>query len=300
MATHVESTLPNILAFCRTYELGNFTRAAKALQLTPAAVSRSVARLERALGVALFRRTTRELRVTAEGRRYYDKCAAAVALLAEAERDLAGAERGVRGLVRLSVPTTYGLAQLLPRLTGFGDKYPDVELEIQVSNQSIDFVREDFDLAIRMGVISDAGLVARKLGEFSVGVFASPRYLRQHGEPRAVEELAQHRCIAFMMPRTSLPLPWLFAAPNQQITVSSRLRCLEDPAAGVALAMAGEGLFQAYHFLAASALARGALVEVLRARAGRTRPFSLVYPRGRGRAAATRAVIEFVLASTPA
>jgi DNA-binding transcriptional LysR family regulator len=295
MPPTVESTLPNILSFCRTYEHGSFTRAARALQVTPAAVSRSVARLERALGASLFRRTTRELRPTAEGRAYYEKCAAAVALLAEAERELFDSAEQGSGLVRLSAPTTYGLHRLLPRLAGFRQRHPAIDLELQISNQSADFVREGFDLAIRMGTISDAGLIARKLGDFSLGVFASPAYLRRCGEPLTPDELAEHDTIAFLMPRTGLALPWLFAAPPLELPLRSSLRVLEDPLGGIALARAGEGLFQTYHFLVERELAAGELIEVLPSRAGRTRPFSLIYPKSRTRSRAVRAVISFVL-----
>lgn len=297
MPSTPESTLPNILSFCRTYEHGSFTLAARALQVTPAAVSRSVARLERALGVTLFHRTTRVLRPTALGRAYYEKCAAAVSLLAEAEQALTDTADEARGVVRLSVPTTYGLHRLLPRLGGFSARHPGIELEVQVSNQSADLVRDGFDLAIRMGAISAPGLVARKLGDFSLGVFASPAYLRRHGEPSTLDDLADHRTLAFLMPRTGLPLPWLFSNPTAEhsIHATSSLRVLDDPLGGIALCRAGCGLYQTYHFLVEPDLAAGTLVEVLPDRANRTRPFSLIYRKDRARARAVRAVISMLL-----
>src|SRR4051812_26075420 len=121
MSAKLETTLSSLLAFCRTFEEGSFTRAAKVLRVTPAAVSRSVARLEGSLGATLFRRTTRELRPSVEGTAYYAKCAAALALLEGAERDLSEGASSPGGVVRLSIPTTYGLHVLLPRLGGFGE-----------------------------------------------------------------------------------------------------------------------------------------------------------------------------------
>ncbi len=293
----LESTLPNLLSFCRTFERGSFTQAAKALRVTPAAVSRSVARLERALGATLFRRTTRELRPTAKGRAYYEKCAAALRLLAVGEQELLEAEGGPapHGLVRVSMPTTYGLRRLLPKMDGFRQRYPDIELELHVSNQNIDFVREGFDMAVRMGVIDDASMVARKLGDFPQGVFASPEYLGRRGAPRSVTEIADHDCIAFVMPSTGRVLPWLFAAPNRELLPPPRVRCAEDPHGGIALCKAGLGLFQTYRFLVEDELARGELVEVLRARGGRTRRFSLLYPKDGQRSRAVRAVADFIL-----
>lgn len=296
--TALESTLPNLSAFCRTFELGSFTRAAKALRVTPAAVSRAVARLEDSLGTALFRRTTRALQPTAQGRTYYERCAAALRLLEEGERALAEdeAEAGARGLVRLSVNTTYGLRRLLPRLLGFRERHPAIELEVHVSNTNVDFVREGYDLAIRQGAIEDAGLVARKLGDFPLGVFASPRYLAAAGSVRSVDDLANHRCIAFVLPRTGRAMPWVFAEPSAEVAPACALRCIEDPHGGIALALAGEGLYQTYRFLVEGELARGELVEVLASRAGRTRKFSLLYPKAATRSAAVRVVIDEILA----
>jgi len=292
----LESTLPNLSAFCRTFELGSFTRAAKALRVTPAAVSRAVARLEDYLGTVLFRRTTRALQPTAKGRAYYERCAAALRLLEDGERALAEDEPGARGLVRLSVSTTYGLRWLLPRLGGFRDRHPEIELEVQVSNTNVDFVREGYDLAIRQGAIEDAGMVARKLGDFALGVFASPRYLAAAGTVRSIDDLANHRCIAFVLPRTGRAMPWVFADPSTELVPTCALRCIEDPQGGIALALAGEGLYQTYRFLVDGELARGELVEVLASRAGRTRKFSLLYPKAAPRSPAVRAVIDEILA----
>lgn len=295
MAT-LDSTLPNLLAFCRTLETGSFTRAAAALRVTPAAVSRAVARLEGALGTTLFRRTTRALQPTAKGRAYYERCAAALGLLEDGERALSeAAEDAARGLVRLSVGTTYGLRRLLPRLGGFRDRYPEIELEIHVSNHNVDFVREGYDLAIRQGAIEDAGVIARKLGDFPLGVFASPQYLKSRGAVHSIDDLTNHRCIAFVLPRTGRVMPWVFADPNAELTPAAPLRCIEDPHGGIALALAGEGLYQTYRFLVEGELARGELVEVLASRGGRTRKFSLLYPKDAARSKPVRAVIDEIL-----
>jgi DNA-binding transcriptional LysR family regulator len=292
----LESTLPNLLAFCRAFEAGSFTAAAKTLRVTPAAVSRAVARLEIAVGATLFRRTTRALRATTAGRAYYERCAAALRLLAEGERALKEEDQDpARGVVRISVPTTYGLRRLLPRLGGFRARHPQIELEIHVSNLNVDFVREGFDLAIRQGSIDDAGMIARKLGDFPLGVFASPRYLARRGTPRTVGDLAAHDCIAFVMPRTGRVFPWAFAAPALDLVPAAALRCVEDPLGGIALATAGEGLYQTYCFLVEGELSRRELAPVLAARGGRTRRFSLIYPKETSRSKPIRAVIDTIL-----
>lgn len=292
-------TLPNLEAFCATYETGSFTSAARALSVTPQAISRGVSRLEGSLGVTLFRRTTRSLAATEEARRYYDLCVQAITLLAEGERGLQAGQQALAGRVRLSVGTTYGHHRLLPALGEFRLRYPGIAVELHVSNHNVSFVRDGFDLAIRMGDIEDSGLVCRRLGDFALGVYASPTYLARHGEPQRPEELDRHTCITFLMPRTGRTLPWAFGAAPEKYVPAATYQCSDDFLAAVTLARAGVGLVQAYDFVVEADLARGALVEVLRPFRGPSRPFSLVYPRDAAVTRATRAMIEFIVATSP-
>ncbi len=290
-------TLPNLEAFCRAYETGSFTRAARALGVTPQALSRAVGRLERALGVTLFRRTTRSFAPTEEGRRYYELCSQALSLLAQGERDLASGRRAVAGLVRISVPTTYGHSRLLPSLGAFRERHPGVRVEVNVANQNIDFVRDGYDLAIRMGSIEDRTLVARKLGDFALGVYASPPYLARHGAPRTPEDLVRHTCVAFTMPRSGRVLPWSFHPGPKSFVPDAPYRCSDDVLGVITLARAGVGLVQIYDFLVEEDLARGALSEVLSAFRGASRPFSLLYPKGVVLSPAARALKEFIVSA---
>jgi DNA-binding transcriptional LysR family regulator len=295
-SSNVEGTLPNLLAFCRTFELGSFTLAAKSLRLTPAAVSRSVARLEELLGATLFRRTTRQLHPTQKGQAYYAKCSEGLRLLAEGEQSVLDDKQGkLRGHVRISVPTTYGLGQLLPNMQGFRKAFPDIKLEVHVSSHNIDFARDGFDLAIRAGAITDASLVARKLGDFEAGVFASPRYLKDAGVPTSVDDLARHCCISFILPRTGKAVPWTFSAPHQEWPPPLTLSCADDPMACVALAKADQGVIQTYRMMVRQEIERGELIEVLRSRGGCCRKFSLVYPQASKRSRAVKAVTDFIV-----
>lgn len=287
------ASLPLLLAFCRAVETGSFTGAARALHLRPAAVSRAIARLEEQLGVPLFRRSTRSLRPTPAALRYYEQVAPALAQLAQAEAALAD-DAAPRGRVRVSLPTTWGLHRLIPLLAGFDQAHPDIALDLCVSNHVVDFVREGYDLAVRLGPIEDASLVARRLEDAPLGVFASPAYLARRGAPDTVEALAGHTLLPFVLPRAGRVLPWLFAAPDQEIVPDGPHRVFEDPQAVIGLAVAGLGLCQTYRFMVARELARGALVEVLADRAGRTRRFALVYPR-QGQSPAARAVAAWIM-----
>ncbi len=283
-------------AFCRTYELGSFTRAARLLGLTPQAVSRSIARLEEELEATLFRRTTRSLSATDAGQRYYEHAAQALALLRAGADSMREERDSPTGLVKVSVPTTYGLHRMVPRLAEFARQNPRVEVEVQVSNRNVDFVRDGFDLAIRLGTITDQTLVARRLGVFSIGVFASPAYLARRGRPQTLDELSAHDCITFVMPRTGRAMAWEFASPAQKLEPLARYRVAEDVLGLVAMARAGLGLVQTYDFMVEEHVRRGELVEVLAQHRGAGRSFSLVYPRSARRSHAVRSFVDFVLA----
>jgi DNA-binding transcriptional LysR family regulator len=291
----LSSTLPNLEAFCRTYELRSFTKAAKALAVTPQATSRSIARLEGALGVRLFRRSTRSLAPTEEARRYYEVCVEALSLLSVGERVLGSGRRSPEGRVRISVGTTYGHHRLLPALGAFRDRHPRVQVEVHIGNQNIDFVRDGYDLAIRMGTIADHTMVARKLGDFAVGVYGSSSYLARNGTPRTPADLSTHQCIGFVMPRSGRVLPWSFYPAPRRFVPDAAYRCVEDVLGVLHLARAGLGLVQTYDFLVEDDVARGALVQVLTGYRGASRPFSLIHPKGAVLSAAARALKDFVV-----
>lgn len=295
MGAPLQSTLPNVLTFCAAFEEGSFSRAARMLGVTPQAASRSVVRLEETLGVTLFRRTTRRVTPTDAARAYYVTVKEALALLRRAEAEVSTRDRSRSGVVRLSAPTTFGHHRLLPMLTGFRDRYPGIALEIDVGNRNVDFTAEGYDFAIRLGAIRESGLIARKLGDFPIGVYAAPAYLARHPAPRRPAELTDHTCIAFVMPRTGRVLPWSFHPQPRAWTPDSSVKCTEDVLATVTLARAGLGLVQTYDFLVEKDVAQGTLVEVLRDFRGVSRPFSLIYPAAPKRSPAARLLIDFLL-----
>lgn len=271
--------------FCAVVEAGSFTAAARALGLTPAGVSRAIAKHEAALGVVLFRRTTRRMQLTDEGAVYFERCREGLALLEAAERAVTELESRPRGRVRVSAPTTYGHFRVAPFVARFVERYPEVDVELHVENRNVDFVSEGFDLAIRMGDLGDSSLVARRLEDGALGVFASPDYLRRRGRPRSAEDLERHDLLGFVRPSTGRVLPWIFqerGGEHFEIAPRARIRCAGDFLACVTLASAGAGLVQAYRFLVARELAAGELVEVLPKLAGRTRPFTLLQPPSPG------------------
>lgn len=291
--------LGSIELFCLTAQHRGFTAAAQAAGLTAAAVSRSVARLEARLGVRLLMRTTRQVRLTDAGQHYYDQCRQALGQLVEAERQVTGQQLAASGLVRVSLPTSYGHYRVLPLLPAFTRKYPEIELDLQLTNRNVDFTAEGFDLAVRARTPPDSGLVARKLEDAPLVVVASPAYLRRRRKPRSVDELLQHDCIGFVQPNTGQPVPWLFRQGGQIVerAVSTRIRCADDILGPVTLARAGAGVLQTYRFLVEADLEDGRLVELVAESAGASRPFSLLYPADGHKPLRVRVLMDYLVTS---
>ena len=288
--------LGSIELFCLAADLESFTAAANQAGLTPAAVSRAIGRLEERLNVRLFVRSTRKIRLTEGGRAYLAQCKQALNQLVEAERELTGQQAEAAGVLRISAPTTFGHFMLLPMLPAFRERCPKVQVEVQVSNRNVDFTADGFDLAIRARTPPDSGLVARKLMDVPLVVAAAPEYLRRAGTPQSLDDLAQHECIQFILPRTGQPVPWEFRLDGQDVDLVTRgsYTLAEDVLATATLARSGAGLVQAHRFIIEEDLRRGTLVEVLQPYAGRARPFSIVYPATRHMPLRVRLFIDFL------
>jgi DNA-binding transcriptional LysR family regulator len=293
-----EVMLGSIEIFCLAAELGNFTLAAKQAGVTPAAVSRSVSRLEGRLKVALFVRSTRSMRLTDAGKLYLQHCRSAIAQIAEAEGEITGQQTNPSGLIRISMAQPYGQFRLMPILAAFREKYPDVEFQLHLNNHNIDFTNDAYDIAVRGRTQPDSGLIARKLEDAPLVTVAAPAYLRKTGAPTSPDELSDHDCIQFILPSSGQPVRWSYSVGGQDkdIATQGNTSCTDDPLGCVQLARLGCGLLQTYKFIVESDLQSGALVEVLTEFAGRSRPFSLLYPQNRNMPHRIRTLVEFVLA----
>jgi DNA-binding transcriptional LysR family regulator len=298
MSRHFDDImLGSIELFCLTAELHSFTAAANSAGLTPAAVSRSVARLEARLGAQLFVRTTRRVRLTDGGRAYFEQCRQALGQLIEAEREIAGEQRLPSGIVRISLPTSYGHYRILPLLPAFREQYPAVEIEVQLSNRNVDFTAEGFDLAVRARTPPDSGLIARKLEDADLVVVASPQYLLRCGTPASLDALQQHDCIQFLLPSSGMAMPWLLRQQERDVELLTKggFRCSDDILGPVTLARGGAGLLQTYRFIVEQDLLQGTLKEVLHQFGGASRPFALLYPANRHMPQRVRVLIDFLL-----
>ncbi|HGH4676562.1 MULTISPECIES: LysR family transcriptional regulator [Enterobacter] len=288
--------LGDVEVFITVVEHGSFTAAAVALSTTPSVLSRAVSRLEVRLGRQLLQRTTRRVGLTEAGRIYLEQARSAFSLLDEAERDGRGQEGDLTGRVRISVPTTFGHYCLPPLLARFSQQYPRVKVELNITNRNVDLIAEGFDLAIRLGQMPDSGFVARKLQDAALLLVASPAYLQRMGMPQTLDELQQHMCLPFIMPRTGRIAPWVFRVGERDVDwlPASTIETSDDVLGVVSLAECGMGICQSYEFIVRERIQRGQLVEVLPQLRGRSRPFSLIYAPHRRQSAATRAMIDLL------
>jgi DNA-binding transcriptional LysR family regulator len=290
--------LGSIELFCLAAELGSFTLAATAASVTPAAVSRSVARLEKRLGARLFVRTTRQIRLTDLGKRYFEQCRQALSQLADAEREATGQQTTPAGVLRISMPTPYGHYRVLPLLADFRERYPEVTVETHLSNRNIDFADEGYDLAIRGRAPQDSSLIARKLEDSELVVVASPAYLRRAtARLDTPDDLINHDCIQFELPSTGRNLAWEFKRDGESVEMVTRggYGSSGDALAGVTLARHGAGVFQTYRFIVEKDIADGTLKELLKPYGGCSRPFILLYPHSRHLSSRVRSFVDFLM-----
>ncbi len=190
----MDRSLDDLFVFTQVVDAGSFSAAGKALTLPTSTVSRRVARLEDRLGVRLLQRTTRKLSLTDAGRIYYDSGARITEDLAEADRQITEMQSTPRGRLRVTAPLEFG--GIMPLICGFLAAYPEMKVELELANRTIDLIEEGFDVAIRAGNLPDSSLIAHKLADNDLGLFASPAYL-ERGTPKKPEDLRAHDCIFF-------------------------------------------------------------------------------------------------------
>jgi DNA-binding transcriptional LysR family regulator len=289
--------LGSIELFCLAAELSSFTAAAAAAGVTPAAVSRSVSRLEERLGVRLFVRTTRQIRLTDDGRVYFEQCRQALSQLVDAERQVTGGQAAPAGLLRISMPTPYAHYRVLPLLPLFRKRYPQVQLDVHLSNRNIDFADEGYDLAIRGRAPDDSSLIARKLEDAELVLAATPSYLKRAGKPKTLEDLQKHECIQFELPSTGRRIPWTFQVDGKDLDLATpgSYCCTEDVLGVATLGRSGAGLVQTYRYILEKDLKSGELVELLPQFGGSSRPFILLYPHARHLSLRVRTFVDFLV-----
>jgi DNA-binding transcriptional LysR family regulator len=278
-------------------DTASFVRAGDALNLSPSGVSRAISRLETRLGIRVFERTTRSVRLTDEGRRFHEQVMPLVGALAEATGNAAGGATAVRGRLRINVDPFFSRLMLGPRLGAFLDAHPDLEMELRSRDDLGDMVADGFDLAIRFGHPQPSSLVARKLFDTRVLTVASPGYLRRHGHPTDPRELeaGHHRCILFRDSATGRPFPWEFHQRRRRLTVAAHgVLTLNDAGTLYSTCLAGHGIAQLFELGAESDIGGKKLTPLFPDWSEERFPLYAYYPSRHHVPAKTRAMLDFV------
>ena len=283
-----------ISAFVRVVEAKSFAAAAVQLGMTPSGVSRAVSRLEERLGARLLFRSTRALRLTDDGAAFHARCKEILADLSEATEALNYNNRKPTGRLRVGLSLAVGRAAIIPRLREFEDRYPDIRLELSMTDNPADLIQEGIDCAIRVGQLEDSSLIARKIGYLRNVVVASPDYLEKFGAPHSIDDLKSHRAINYIYPN-GRPRQWQFDTPSGQVEVDIDAHMLINDGESVIQAVAaGMGITQTPHMLACCYLDRGLLQLVMTDTMSTGKPVWIVYPQKKHLSARVQAFIEWV------
>ncbi|MEO8670779.1 MAG: LysR substrate-binding domain-containing protein [Tahibacter sp.] len=288
--------LNDTLIFVKVVEHGSFVAAAKSLRLPKTTVSRKVQDLETRLGAQLLHRTTRKLGLTEAGNVYFEHCQRIARELDEAESAVGQLQRGPRGWLRFTAPYSIGITWIAPLLGEFHALHPEVRVEMMLTNEPLDIVDKEIDVALRVGHLPDSNLVARRLSVFRTQVYASPIYLERHGEPLQPEDLQHHRTLAMQKQRRNNVYMWpLSDRERSGEFVVDPVLVANDPAALRGALLCGEGLMMTSDVSLKAFAEQGLVRRVLAGWTGPELDFNAVYPRGQVQSPKVRAFIDFLV-----
>jgi DNA-binding transcriptional LysR family regulator len=284
----------DLRAFVRVMDRGSFSAAAKDLDVTPSAVSKLVSRLEDRLGVRLLERSTRRLALTPEGEMFLARARRIVADIEEAEAEVMQARGAPRGKLRINAGTAFGLHQLAPALADFLARYPEIDLDLSITDRLVDLIEEQADIAVRSGHLPDGPFIQRKIADLQRVICAAPSYLKRRGTPKTAADLKEHDCIVVAGPGLNR---WPFKTRSGIDVVDVRPRVTTDDAeAALRLAIEGAGIIRLSDVIVGSPLRDGRLVALL-TETHHVEPFPLaaIYPAGRQRLPRVAVFITFLL-----
>ncbi|MEN4903151.1 LysR family transcriptional regulator [Luteimonas sp. TWI1416] len=286
-------------AFARVVETGSFTKAAATLHMSRTTVTQLVQQLEARLRVRLLNRTTRQVNVTADGAAYYDRVVQLLADMDDAETSLSSAVAAPRGRLRVDVPSPFAQLVLVPALPQFHARYPDIQLDLGVSDRRVDLIGEHVDCVVRGGTITDQSLIARHVGDLQLGVYAAPAYLQRMGlpaHPRELEDSA-HRIVGFLWARTGRALPYAMRRGDEHLQAQGRyVVALDDGNAYLAAGLAGLGVLWLPDYMAKAPAASGALVRLFEDWQLDPMPMHIAFPPNRHVSAKVRVFIDWIIA----
>jgi LysR family transcriptional regulator, regulator for bpeEF and oprC len=272
-----------IRAFARVVEAGNFTKAANSLQMPKATVSKLVQTLEAHLGVQLLQRTTRRVAVTADGAAYYEKGARVVRELENIDAGFSAARMRPRGHLRVDLGSSVASRLLMPALPEFLERYPEIRIDVGVSDRDVDLIGDNVDCVIRGGALANPGLVSRVIGRAGWITCATPGYLARLGTPKRPRDLEKdHQVVHYLSARTGRAAPMRFREKQRTFELDARhVVGVNESNAHFAAGLAGIGVIQTFAFVAQPAVDRGELMAVLTHFQPSPYPLHLAYPSKR-------------------
>ncbi|KEA62086.1 Transcriptional regulator, LysR family [Marinobacterium lacunae] len=253
--------LNDLSLFIRVVETGSFTSAAETLNVQKSTISRRIAQLEDSLGTRLIQRTTRKLKLTPEGLELFERSRDLIDQLQLVRDEIAADSSELRGRLRMTMPTEVGIYLMNGVIASFMDKYPELEVDVELSTRTVDLVEEGMDLALRVGPLPDSSMIARKVATLSRGLYASPAYLQKHGEPVTPDDLSRHQCVTLVKPFDS----WRFTDWNEgePATFGKQMRT-NSMSFAREMGVQGVGIIRLAHVFVDELVEQGKLVPVMR------------------------------------
>lgn len=281
-------------AFVRVAETQSFSESARRLGKSKSLISRQVAALEMELGVRLLQRTTRSITLTEAGRGFFERAQRILSDIEDATLSVSRLQTAPRGCLRVNAPMSFGFLHLAPALPDFLKSYPEIEIDMVMNDRMVDLVEEGFDVAVRIGRLTESSLIARRLAPIRIAVCASPAYLAAHGEPLSPDDLAHHQCL---INSTLVPSDeWRFAHPDGKAwpaPIHGPLRANNGDALKAAV-VKGLGMVMLPTFIVGQELQSGELVSVLNDFVPQDIALHAVYPHSRLLSPKVRAFIDFL------
>jgi DNA-binding transcriptional LysR family regulator len=283
-------------AFVRVVEAGTFTRASASLGTPKATITKLIQTLEAHLRTRLLNRTTRRVTVTTDGAAYYERVVRLLAEIDELDGNMTQSQATPKGSLRVDVGSSLALLVIIPALPVFHARYPDIRIDLGVSDRPVDLVGENVDCVVRAGELTDQSLIARRVGEFDFITCAAPSYLAAHGEPLHPTDLERdHHVIGYFGADSRRALPYNFTANQERHEIRGRpVISVNDSNAYVAAGLAGLGVIQAPVFMVGEHIRSGALRPVLGGWTSDLVPLHVVYPPNRHLSNKLRIFVDWI------
>ena len=285
-------------AFVRVVETGSFTKAATTLHMSKTSVTQLVQQLEARLRVKLLNRTTRKVNVTADGAVYYERAVRVLADVDDAETSLSAAAALPRGRLRVDVPSPFARFILIPALPAFQARYPDIQIDLGVSDRMVDLIGENVDCVVRGGELTDQSLMARHIGDLQLRVYAAPDYLQRNGTPNHPHELEapHHRIVGYRWARTGKLFPLELQRGDETVRVQSRHGLVvDDGNAYITAGLAGLGVLWLPTYMASGSVAHGALIPLFEDWQLNVMPMYVAYAPNRHISLKLRVFIDWIV-----